>query len=42
MVISKAVFLGGWKDGEEADDEEEEEGGGDMTDTTNIRVKSER
>lgn len=42
MVISKAVFLGGWKDGEEADDEEEEEGGGDMTDTTNTRVKSER
>ena len=42
MVISKAVFLGGWKDGQEADDEEEEEGGGDMTDTTNTRVKSER
>lgn len=42
MVISKAVFLGGRKDGEEADDEEEEEGGGDMTDTTNTRVKSER
>lgn len=41
MVISKAVFLGGRKDGEEAD-EEEEEGGGDMTDTTNTRVKSER
>lgn len=41
MVISKAVFLGGRKDGEEAD-EEEEEGGSDMTDTTNTRVKSER